>query len=111
MVAMAAPSGRVSMSSWLHSRMCRRATLPRHAQLSAKLKRISMKPKGDVQANSNELNAKNRDCANRERGDRERYETSVHFPLPAGTMARNYSEGDAAEHMERRWRCTIRRGQ
>ncbi len=45
------------------------------------------------------------------RCDRERYETSVHFPLPAGTMARNYSEGDAAEHMERRWRCTIRRGQ
>jgi hypothetical protein len=54
---------------------------------------------------------KNRDCANRERGERERYETSVHFPLPAGTMARNYSEGDAAEHMERRWLCTIRRGQ
>ena len=33
------------------------------------------------------------------------------FPQPAGTMARNYSEGDGAEHMERRWRWTIRRGQ
>jgi hypothetical protein len=33
------------------------------------------------------------------------------FPLPAGTMAGNYSEADSAEHMERRWRCMIRRGQ
>jgi predicted ATPase len=33
------------------------------------------------------------------------------FPQPAGTTARNYSEGDGAEHMERRWRCTIRRGE
>jgi hypothetical protein len=49
-MATTAPSGRVSMRSWLHSRMCRRATLPRHAQMSAKLKRISMKPYRGAQA-------------------------------------------------------------
>ena len=43
-MATMAPSGRVSMRSWLHRRMCKRATLPRHAQMSAKLKRIAMKP-------------------------------------------------------------------
>ena len=43
-MATTAPSGRVSMRSRLHSRMCGRATLPRHAQMGAKLKRISMKP-------------------------------------------------------------------
>jgi hypothetical protein len=53
-MATTAPSGRDSMRPWLHSRMCKRATLPRHAQMSAKLKRISMKlSEGDVQANSN----------------------------------------------------------
>jgi hypothetical protein len=51
------------------------------------------------------------DYTDDEQRDRERYEASFHFPQPAGTMARNYSEGDGAEHMERRWRCTIRRGQ
>jgi hypothetical protein len=36
--------GQVSMRSRLHSRMCGRATLSRHAQMRAKLKRIFMKP-------------------------------------------------------------------
>ena len=43
-MATTAPSGRVSMRSRLRSRMCGRATLPRHTQMGAKLKRISMKP-------------------------------------------------------------------
>ena len=43
-MATTAPSGRVSMRSQLRSRMCGHATLPRHAQMGAKLKRISMKP-------------------------------------------------------------------
>ena len=34
-MATTAPSGRDSMRPWLHSRMCKRATLPRHAQMSA----------------------------------------------------------------------------
>jgi hypothetical protein len=33
------------------------------------------------------------------------------FRQPTGTMARNYSEADSAEHMERRGGATIRRGQ
>jgi hypothetical protein len=43
------------MRSWLHGRMHKRATLPRHVQTSAKLKRISKEPNEDADSYSARL--------------------------------------------------------